>query len=211
MAQQILNNGESGLTIRTKINEMTEELYNKGEFLINLTDYSIPNDGTNEVATTDGINSALQDAYNLGYSEVALPAGVYLIDAVVLNPNNASDKGIIIPDGIVFDGRNQAILKVKANESPAYRVVNMDYSVNSMLKNFTIIGDKDSKDFKYKREFESGSYSDVTGKAIEHARQQNIEMGYLTEVQQWNREKYEEQARKLNQLTRIKNARNKAR
>lgn len=48
-------------------------------------------------------------------------------------------------------------------------------------------------------------------KAIEHARQQNIEMGYLTEVQQWNREKYEEQARKLNQLTRIKNARNKAR
>ena len=48
-------------------------------------------------------------------------------------------------------------------------------------------------------------------KAVEHARQKNIELGYLTEAQQWNREKYEEQTRKLNQLTRLKNAQNKAR
>ena len=48
-------------------------------------------------------------------------------------------------------------------------------------------------------------------KAIEHARQKNIEMGYLTEVQQWNREQYEQQTRKINQLTRLQNAQDKAR
>ena len=34
-------------------------------------------------------------------------------------------------------------------------------------------------------------------KALEHARQKNIELGYLTEAQLWNRERYEEQTRTL--------------
>ena len=43
-------------------------------------------------------------------------------------------------------------------------------------------------------------------KAIEYARQKNIEMGYLTDAQEWSREQYEQKTRIINQSTRLQKA-----
>lgn len=126
MARQIINNGESGLSVRTKINENFAELY--GSLAVSVKDYGAIGDGVaNDTA-------AIQAAVNWARSQtrgasVFFPRGTYLTDGVdCSNSNNAEFEKTIrlygegrflsvikprIPNTVMLNlqGRNNAIVE----------------------------------------------------------------------------------------------------
>lgn len=84
MAQQVLNNGESGLIARTKINENTTELYSLNS--ANVKTFGAVGDGITD--DTDAIYLAIADAKTNGNGVVYFPQGTYLITRALFMSSN---------------------------------------------------------------------------------------------------------------------------
>lgn len=70
MARQVINNGETGLSVRTKLNDMTEELYNQG-----ITTFHTVGDGNGLSNNLLVVNSTLDTAARVHFEPNGYPSG----------------------------------------------------------------------------------------------------------------------------------------
>lgn len=102
--------------------------------------FGISAEKTNARATTDGINKAIEQAKNEGYSTVKLAKGDYLIDCAddgSLYPTN----GIFVPTNITLD-LGDAKLYVAPNSAKHYALLQVDHVENATIIGGHLIGDR---------------------------------------------------------------------
>jgi hypothetical protein len=110
------------------------------EYVIDLKKFGISNTGTEPVATTRGLNEALQDAKVKGANRIVFPKGTYLISE--LEPIKIDHKDTVID----FNG---ATLQMNTNGLPKYSMVNIASGAQNLrLTNGTLRGDRDTHDYK---------------------------------------------------------------
>lgn len=109
-------------------------------YTIELEKFGISNDGTNAIATSKGINEALQQAKKDNFNHIVFPAGTYLI---------------AVADPVVFDLKdtvvdlNGATLQIESNGELRYGVaLIVTGAENFRLTNGTLRGDRDTHDYK---------------------------------------------------------------
>ncbi len=109
-------------------------------YTIDLGKLDIQNDGTAAVATSRGLNLALQDAKAQNANRIVFPKGTYLIsetDPVVIDHKNT-----------VID-LNGATLQINTNGLPDYTMVKIvNGTENLRLTNGILRGDRDTHDYK---------------------------------------------------------------
>lgn len=125
------SNGKKDTCIMNITELSTNDIYN-----IDLSQYSISNDGTNAIETTKGINNAITFAKNNNKKCCKLPAGTYLID---------ENSTVSIPDNMMLD-LGTSTLKIKANGLETYTIVTLS-GINSHIINGIVEGDKDVHDY----------------------------------------------------------------
>lgn len=106
-------------------------------YLVELTRWNIKNDGTDSVATTNGINDALIWAKSQGLNHIILPSGNYK-----LKIDNTSFSCIVIQSGMHFEMADGCVLELETNSSPWYRVFDVKGVKNAKITGGKIIGDK---------------------------------------------------------------------
>lgn len=133
---------------------------------IDLKKYGIKNDGTDPVATSAGINAALQDAKKGSFNRIVFPKGTYLIsekDPVVLDLKNT-----------VVD-LNGAEFRINPNGLQGYAVICIVQGAENLrLTNGTIRGDRDAHDYKTSKGPHEG------GNALKVISGKNLELDHLT-------------------------------
>jgi len=111
---------------------------NGGVYFLDLSRWSVKNNGTNAVATTKGINDALTWASGQGYIEVILPRGTYLIDK----------DSAIEPKSFMTFNLNGSTLRKETNGYETYSVISFKRNqIFSRVTNGIIKGDKDTHDY----------------------------------------------------------------
>lgn len=116
---------------------MADRISNPDSYLIDLQTWGIANDFTNSLATSNGINNALQWAKNNGYTKVSLPKGNYLVE---------KNTPITLPGNLVFD-LNESTIKIEKNNLEHYSIVTINGKQNVTVCGGIIEGDKDSHDY----------------------------------------------------------------
>ncbi|EEK77899.1 right-handed parallel beta-helix repeat-containing protein [Bacillus cereus] len=106
-------------------------------YIIELDKWGIKNDGTNPLATTQGINEAIVWAKASGYNHIILPSGTYS-----LRINSTSFSCIIMQSGIHFEMADGCNLQLENNSSPWYRIFEIKNVKNVKISGGKIIGDK---------------------------------------------------------------------
>lgn len=142
-------NGSKTATIKITVSGNYKISYKDGisaDGIIDNSTFGIVKNGTSKKyarRTAEGINKALEKAKSLGFKEVKLEPGVYVIDVEHYGKNHG---GITIPGGITFN-LNGSVIKLYANNLYIYSmIVFSKNSSNAGIKNGTIEGDK----FKHK-------------------------------------------------------------
>jgi len=113
-------------------------------YVINNTMFGIRADKTDAIATTNGINKAIEQAKAEGYNVIKLTKGDYLIHCVGENyfyPVN----GIFVPTNITLD-LTDARLYVEPNSSSHYALLQIDHVENATVIGGHIIGDRSQHD-----------------------------------------------------------------
>ena len=112
-------------------------------YTVNASNYEISIDGTNDVATTNGIISAIAFASNNGYKKIIFPKGKYTVTPEVAT--NPTKYVIDIPSNLIVDFNNSTV-----NISPTdisltgYRMFTfgaINHCENSSIINTNIVGD----------------------------------------------------------------------
>lgn len=125
-------------------------------YIIDLQVWGIANDFTNPLATSNGINNAMQWAVNNGYTQVTLPKGNYLIE------HNTP----IIPQSYVTLNLNGSTLKMEGNNTQANRIIYLNNNQQSVIiKNGKIQGDRYTHDYSPAGTHENGEGLHVFGGA----------------------------------------------
>jgi|GEM_PF-3289945 len=106
-------------------------------YLIDLQVWGISNDSTNPLATSNGINNALQWAKNNGYTKISLPKGNYLVE---------KNTPIIPPSNIALN-LNDSTLQIESNNLTHYSIINIQGKINVIVYGGVITGDKLSHDY----------------------------------------------------------------
>jgi len=124
-------------------------------YVIDLQVWGISNDFTNPLATSNGINNALQWAVNNGYTEVTLPKGDYLIEHTTP----------IIPPSYVTFNLNGSTLKMETNGQLNYNIVLLSNNQQYVtIKNGKLQGDRYTHDYTtISGTHESGECINVSG------------------------------------------------
>lgn len=113
-------------------------------YVINNSTFGIRADKTEAVATTNGINQAIEWAKSEGYTVVKLPKGDYLIHCVGEDdwyPVN----GIFVLTNMTLD-LTDARLYVEPNTSKHYALIQIDHVENATVIGGHLIGDRDQHD-----------------------------------------------------------------
>lgn len=111
---------------------------NGGVYFLELSRWSVKNNGTSAIATTKGINDALTWASGQGYIEVILPRGTYLIDK----------DSAVEPKSFMTFNLNGSTLQKETNGYETYSIIS--FKRNQMFSRITngfIKGDKDTHDY----------------------------------------------------------------
>lgn len=109
--------------------------------LINNQYFDIQSKNANK--STKGINDAIKYAEKNNISYIKLQTDTYYIDSVGLMDE---EKGIILKSNIELD-LNGSKLIIKENSSPYYSAITVQNVDNVIIKNGTIVGDKEKHNF----------------------------------------------------------------
>jgi len=118
-------------------------LNNTKEYTIDLTQWDIPNDGTNALKTTANLQAAIDWAHQEGYNKVVLPNGEYLVGKDV---NDIYQGGIELYENTEFVFSPNAILEIDTNNKWNYCVISLKGD-NIIIRDGTIKGDRDTHIF----------------------------------------------------------------
>ncbi|PKV51403.1 parallel beta-helix repeat protein [Aquimarina sp. MAR_2010_214] len=116
---------------------------NSQEYIIDLSRWDIPNNGTDAGKTTDNLQAAIDWAHQENYSRVVLPTGKYLVGKDV---NNIYQGGIKIHSNTEFIFSEGAVLEIDTNNKWNYCVISLDGD-NIIIRGGTIKGDRDTHIF----------------------------------------------------------------
>jgi hypothetical protein len=125
----------TGCTFKTVLDN------NYGVYVIDNARFGIHSDRTNARATTDGINRAIEEAHEEGYTVVRFTAGEYLITCLSDATKHPTD-GIFLCSNTTFD-LGEAMFYVEPNSSYSYGVFQLERLENVTLTGGEIIGDKE--------------------------------------------------------------------
>jgi len=136
--------------------------------LIDLSRWGIHNDGTHPVATTKGINEALQWANENKVTAVTLPSGTYLID---------KDSRINMVSNMRFELPDDAVLQKEANDKENYTVLYLGNGIHDVtLKGGMYRGDRETHDYSKKdHKYSAGTHEAGHGILAEGASNIRIE------------------------------------
>ncbi|MEH6861522.1 right-handed parallel beta-helix repeat-containing protein [Bacillus velezensis] len=110
--------------------------------------YDVRWDGTEAAMTTQGINRAIHEAAEAGYSEVEIPKGKYLIDAVnriAVKPEEGA--GIRVPSYMTLILHPKAEFIVEPNSSYGYSCIYLGEVEDVTIKGGKIRGERYQHDF----------------------------------------------------------------
>ncbi|SFW20769.1 right-handed parallel beta-helix repeat-containing protein [Cellulophaga fucicola] len=119
------------------------EVTNIQEYIIDLEQWNIPNNGTDPVTTTANLQAAIDWAYDEGFGMVTLPKGEYLVGKDV---NEIYQGGIEIHNNTEFVFSEGAVLEMDTNDKWNYCIISLDGD-NIIVRDGTIKGDRDSHIF----------------------------------------------------------------
>lgn len=148
--------------IYTDIPKPTADMSNYTDiYVIDLGAFGIYNDGTNAVATSAGINAALQYAKTLSANRIVFPAGTYLIKET--NP-------------IIFDHQDTI---VDLNDAT------LQMNTNGMSENTMVVVERGTRNFRLTNGILKGdryTHDYSSGGTHEHCRAIVFESGYNMEI-----------------------------
>ncbi len=152
---------------------MNGEPIDKETGLINNRYFNINAQGKNAKETTEGINKAIEYAYNNNINYLKLEKGSYSIDGQSFTNQNESDekKGIILQSNITID-LNGSELKQIANDKVNYAIISITEVENVKINNGKIIGDQENHQYTDNSTHEWGFGIDIRGS-------ENIEISNL--------------------------------
>lgn len=132
-------NGLPIMTFQTQLPNVT----NTSEYVIDLVEWDIPNNGTDAITTTANLQAAVDWAHDEGYTQIKLPEGNYLVGEDV---NDNYQGGINIYDNTEFIFEEGAILTIDTNNKWNYCVLQLNGD-NIIVRDGVITGDKDTHVF----------------------------------------------------------------
>lgn len=138
-AEDLDDDGLPKLAFSSKQPEVT----NIQEYIIDLEQWNIPNNGTDPVTTTANLQAAIDWAYDEGFGMVTLPKGEYLVGKDV---NEIYQGGIEIHNNTEFVFSEGAVLEMDTNDKWNYCIISLDGD-NIIVRDGTIKGDRDSHIF----------------------------------------------------------------
>ncbi len=121
----------------------TPAMPNDQEYTIDITQWDIPNNGTDAIKTTTNLQAAIDWAHQENYSRVILPTGEYLVGQDV---NDIYQGGIELHGNTEFVFSEGAILEIDTNNKWNYCVISLDGD-NIIIRDGTIKGDRDTHVF----------------------------------------------------------------
>ena len=133
---------ENGLPVMT-FQAQQPSISGNLEYTIDLTEWNIPNNGTDPVTTTTNLQEAIDWAHEEGYTKVTLPSGNYLVG---VEGNDIYQAGIDIFDNTEFVFAEGAVFTIDTNNKWNYCVLRLNGD-NIIVRDGTITGDKDSHIF----------------------------------------------------------------
>jgi len=113
------------------------------EYVIDVDQWDIPNDGTSPEKTTINLQAAIDWAHSEGYSRVILPEGSYLVGRPV---NEIYQGGIEIRDQTEFVFAAGAVIQMDTNNKWNYCVLRLNGD-DIIVRDGTIVGDRDTHVF----------------------------------------------------------------
>lgn len=126
------------------------ELKQPTTYEINLNTWTISNDGTHPVETTQGINRALKWAANSGFQITTLPTGTYLID---------KDNHIEMVGNMTFRLDDDTIIQKETNGSEKYYTLYIGYGAdNVVIEGGSYRGDRETHDYSGKDPLGPGTH-----------------------------------------------------
>lgn len=171
-----------------KVNEVNEQLA-QTVYIINLNKWGI--DG-NPINNTNGINNAIQYAYEKGYNEVRLPSvGSYSNDTNIKNSiyliepysddGNWKTPSIKMVSNLTFN-LNRNTLKIRPNGLTGYSCIEIGRNVKfASVINGKIEGDKEEHDFSDKSKYPTHEFGfGVTFSGCKHSSIENLEISGFT-------------------------------
>ncbi|MFC5406775.1 right-handed parallel beta-helix repeat-containing protein [Cohnella soli] len=137
-------------------------------YVVELSKWSIYNDGTHAVETTQGINNSLAWAHKSGISSILLPAGNYLID---------KDSRIEMVSNMTLELSPDATLTKETNGKERYELLRVGPDItNVTLKGGTYNGDKATHNYSNKdNKYSYGTHESGFGILLEGASDVKVE------------------------------------
>ncbi|MDR2495852.1 MAG: right-handed parallel beta-helix repeat-containing protein [Tannerellaceae bacterium] len=164
-------------------NVTEEELKDPSVYLIDLAKFGIP-DGSDykdkavAMATTRGINKALNYAAENGYSTVSFPKRQYAIISewkgwgwVVIPEHDL--KGIVVPSGLTLE-LGEAVFRLFPNNQVTYSLFFIFEAENVTINGGHLIGDRYEHDYSPSETLGSGTHEWGFGFNISHSKQISI-------------------------------------
>ncbi len=110
-----------------------------GEYVVELSRWNIPNNGTQPVKTTDQLQAAIEWASAQGFGKVTIPDGHYLIGKDATFNYHA---GIELPSNIELNLSANTLLEMSTNDKWNYCVIAVNTKSDVVIRGGTIKGDR---------------------------------------------------------------------
>jgi len=127
-----------------------EESESSKIFVINNSKFGISANKSNARQTTDGINNAIEQAKDEGYSIIKLTKGDYMISAEGVTGYDTGN-GIFIPNNITLD-LTEAKLYIEPGSKIVHKLIRIDEVENVTIIGGHLIGNKDKYDAENRTE-----------------------------------------------------------
>lgn len=142
----ITKSGDEALLIKNSEGKIID-FRNKDIFVVNNYDWGIYSDGTNSLATTNGLNNAFKYANACGYRRVLLEKGTYLVTQNLNGiHNNHYNDSLVLQSNTEYD-LNGSIIVQEGHDKQLACTMLLYKLDNVTIKNGIIRGDRDIHDY----------------------------------------------------------------
>ena len=114
------------------------------EYVIDLTQWQISNQGTDPVETRTRLNEAIKWAKDNGYDKIVIPPGSYLVGEAT---SAAYQAGIDLQGDMTLELSAGTVIKMAPNDRWNYCVINVDGNSNITIRGGEVVGDRDQHDY----------------------------------------------------------------